>query len=410
VNHLRDSGHVQGQMLDTITAGVKCASAIVDLRTANDTNIRSNPCLVAANARSSALERDFTTKGVRGSLHCPFAKVAGKSEPTNGTRDGRNTNANDTCEYDPIKAELGQDRLSSAGVSARSSAARCPIRYLDQHSPEELAQYFENHKHEIPRSHAVCVKRYQNDSGTMDAKYGSLVNMIHGLGQKHKPLLSEQMRNGTPATASTSAERVEKWAEDVSSNSPHLGALTTVEEDTAEEPSDRAGRFERPLREIRVGESPSRPWGISVPISHQDPPSAVNSPVAPGYIPASSGLTEIKEPMGSDMPSVLPPQDASSTPARPPGKCPFDHKALQQHNQSLNESPPFPTSERRGSCAGNTSKDPGSGDPSPTPETTKPFSPSSPAQMVFNGPVFFGYSAEQAASLMQQLASRGMFN
>ncbi|KAL1963235.1 hypothetical protein VTN77DRAFT_8560 [Rasamsonia byssochlamydoides] len=409
VNHLRDSGHVGGRLLEAITAGVKCAKTITELRNGNDLNVRSNPCLVAANARrSSASERDFTTNGVRGSLQCPFAKTADKTESTNGTRDDRNTNATSMCEYDPFKAELGQDRLSSNGVPARSSVARCPIRYLDQHSPEEVAQYFENHKHEIPRSHAVCVKRYQRDTGSIDAKYGSsLVDMIKGLGQKHKPFLPNPVRNGAPATTSTSAERVEKWAEDVSSKSPHPGTLTTVEEDTAKEPSDRTSRFERPLREVRVGESPSRPWGIPIPISHQPPPSAGNSPVAPVQVPASNGLPEIKQPTGSDTP-VAPPHDGSPTPARPPGRCPFDHEALQQPDRSQNGDQPFPNLERKPSNAGGTFKNPGSDLP-PSLETTKP-SPSSPAQMVFNGPVFFGYSAEQAAALMQQLASRGVVN
>jgi len=61
---------------------------------------------------------------------------------------------------------------------------------MDQHSPEEIAKYFENHKHEIPRSHAICVNRFQRNGESMrqiDEKYGNLVNMIQGLGQKHKP-------------------------------------------------------------------------------------------------------------------------------------------------------------------------------------------------------------------------------
>lgn len=413
VNQLRDSGHVEGGMLDAITAGVKCAKTITELRNGNGLDVRSNPCLVAANAsRSSALERDFTTNGVRGSLQCPFAKTADKQESTSGTRDDRNNQANSTCEYDPIKAEFSQDRVSSTGISSRSSVARCPIRYLDQHSPEEVAQFFENHKHEIPRSHAVCIKRYQKDVSTMrqiDAKYGnSLVDMIQGLGKKHKPFLSNHVPNGAPDTSSTSAERVEKWAEDVSSKSPHPGSLTPVEEDTAEERGDRTSRFERPLREIRVGESPSRPWGIPVPISHQPPPSAVNSPVAavPGH--ASNGSPEIKEPMESDVTSV-PPQGASPPPARAPGRCPFDHKASRRPDQGPDGSPSFPDSERKQSNEGGTSRNPDPGDRPPSLEAPKPSSSSS-AKMVFNGPVFFGYSAEQAATLMQQLASHGVVN
>ena len=54
----------------------------------------------------------------------------------------------------------------------------CPIRFLDQHSPEEVATYFEKHKHELPRSHEVCVRRYQKNEEQirkLDAKYGSPV-------------------------------------------------------------------------------------------------------------------------------------------------------------------------------------------------------------------------------------------
>jgi hypothetical protein len=42
--------------------------------------------------------------------------------------------------------------------------------------------------------------------------------------------------------------------------------------------------------------------------------------------------------------------------------------------------------------------------------TTQPDIPSTtsnPSHITFNGPVFFGYSAEQTASLMQQLGSLG---
>ena len=61
--------------------------------------------------------------------------------------------------------------------------------------------------------------------------------MIQGLGVKHKPLLP-----------SDDHERVEHWTE------------TLLPE--------RDGHFERPLKEVRVGESPSRPWGISLPLDH----------------------------------------------------------------------------------------------------------------------------------------------
>jgi hypothetical protein len=205
---------------------------------------------------------------------------------------------------DPITAKI----QAEAPVD---STAKCPIRYLDQHSPEEVAQYFENHKHEIPRSHEICVKRYQTNTESirqLDAKYGSLVNMIQGLGVKHKPLLPTEDH-----------ERVENWAEKLSHDE-----------------EDREGHFERPLKEIRVGESPSRPWGISVPI---DTPQA----------------------------------------EKPGSQCPFDAsgKAMPPGHPKVNQ-------EQKDTS---------------TPAYINP----QLSGMIFTGPVFIGYSQEQAAGLLKSM-------
>ncbi|CRG91526.1 hypothetical protein PISL3812_08575 [Talaromyces islandicus] len=404
VDYLRDAGNIHPQLCDVVVAGINQSRQETTVN-GSSSGARSNPCLVAEKARRPSLyERDFTTNGVRGSLRCPFAKPVNNDKSANGTQDGQST-ANG-CEFDPIKADQAQELVSSAGASGRSSAARCPIRYMDDHSPEELAQYFENHKHEIPRSHAICVGRFQKNGATMrqmDAKYGSLVNMIQGLGVKHKALLPTAEQN---ESTSSPDERVEKWAEDVSSKSPHPATLSTVEEDAAEEslPADRAGRFERPLREVRVGESPSRPWGIPIPVSHQ-PQSAMNSPVAPVQVSISKDVTDTPKVTESDGPLALQPQDASPTPARPRGKCPFDHKALmQQPSPSAKETPP--TIDVSNAPAPPSSADKGGAIPT-RPETTEENKPLPKAsQMIFNGPVFFGYSAEETAALMQQLAQR----
>lgn len=391
VEYLQSAGHIQPQLCDVVVAGINQSRQ----ETTVNGDVRSNPCLVAEKARRPSMyERDFTTNGVRGGLRCPFAKPVDNDKSANGTQDGEST-AN-RCEFDPIKADQAQEIVSSAGASGRSSAARCPIRYMDDHSPEELAQYFENHKHEIPRSHAICVGRFQKNGATMkqmDAKYGSLVNMIQGLGVKHKALLptSEQNPDGPD-------ERVEKWAEDVSSKSPHPASLSTVEEDVAEDSvsADRAGRFERPLREVRVGESPSRPWGIPIPVSHQTQ-SAMNSPVAPVI---SKDVEDTPKATESD--GLQP--NSSPTPARPRGKCPFDHKALMQPSPAKEVPPSAPTVD-----VSNVPVPPSSADKGavPRPETSEEKNPSAKAsQMIFNGPVFFGYSAEETAALMQQLAQR----
>lgn len=437
MDNLRAHGHIQRQLLDVVVAGIISSRSLEgDVRTNGHDHASvgvssNNHCVVAAKARRPSLERDFTTyNGVKGNLRCPYAKPAHAT--TNGTGHGAASStanpfdgqsSNTKCAYDPIKvdqATVGQDRASNTGASARSSAARCPIRYMDDHSPEELAKYFEDHKHEIPRSHAICVSRFQRNSATMrqiDAKYGNLVNMIQGLGERHKALLPESSQNG-----GTSAERVEKWAEDVSSKSPHPATLSAVEEAEPLETQgsgedDRASRFERPLREIRVGESPSRPWGIPVPMSNHGQPalgSALNSPVAPIHAP---DLDTPKKLTDSEIPSHAAQHDVPSpTPIRPKGKCPFDHMAFMKRPNSaadaavtkledplnphgVGDSPEnggIPLRKSEGPQLETGQKFPSASTPAPASNTQ--------SHMIFNGPVFFGYSAEETAVLMQQLS------
>ncbi|OKL58363.1 hypothetical protein UA08_06231 [Talaromyces atroroseus] len=419
VSHLRGSGHIQPQLADVVVAGIIYSRSIAERSSVGNSSVEVNPCVVAAKAharRPSLYERDFTTtNGVTGSLRCPFAKPTGNGNGKSTTatyQDGQSSTTK--CGFDPIKADLSQDRVSSAGASARSStaaAARCPIRYMDDHSPEELAKYFENHKHEIPRSHAICVNRFQRNQTTMrqiDAKYGSLVSMIQGLGEKHKALLPEAERNGNGTSPS---ERVEKWAEDVSSKSPHPATLSTVEEDDApgeadaldktheEEGDERMSHFERPLREIRVGESPSRPWGIPVPVTHQQL-SAVNSPVA--QVRIHSPELKTPKPTDSDIQQL---QDNSPTPARPRGKCPFDHTAFMKKPPAAAIAAENSTPDKR-IRADEAKPQVQSQTQAQAPSTNSNPNPNpNPSQMVFNGPVFFGYSAEETAALMQQLSN-----
>lgn len=441
VDNLREHGHIQRQLLDVVVAGIISSRSFEgDVRTDDNASFEvpsNNPCVVAAKARRPSLyERDFTTSnGVKGNLRCPYAKpthatanghVNGTASTTVNNLDGQSSTTK--CAFDPIKADQAatQDRVSSADASVRSSAARCPIRYMDDHSPEELAKYFEAHKHEIPRSHAICVSRFQRSSATMrqiDAKYGSLVNMIQGLSVRHKPLLPESGENGT------SAERVEKWAEDVSSKSPHPATLSTVEEDevpeaTVGDEEDRMGHFERPLREVRVGESPSRPWGIPVPILNHNQPilgSAINSPAAPIHAPE---LKTPKHMMDIDLPSpAVHRQEAPSpTPVRPKGKCPFDHTAFMKKPEAAADvdatlaketgSPGYPHVNGNVHHAAvqedkveNDYAEPKVQTSAPTPAPAP--ASNNPPQMIFNGPVFFGFSAEETAAFMQQFSSPG---
>lgn len=289
------------------------------------------------------MEKDFTTPGVRGNLGCPFAKMASNGHPTDSSN----------CE-DPIAAEFHQDITSARSAVTEQRPGQCPIRFLDQHSPEEVAQYFENHKHEIPRSHEICVRRYQGDESSvrqLDAKYGNLVNMIQGLGVKHKAYLPGKDRIEEQAKAPT--RTVETWAEDVSSQPTPPTHESQVELEEA-----RLSRFEKPLREIRVGESPSRPWGISVPPDKEPTPSALQSD------------------LGADHHNLKP---APSSPKAQPRRCPVDHgQARPSAHTASNEK-----------------------------EDTKD-SPKTPTQIIFNGPVFFGYSAEQVAVLLQNTSLGNM--
>lgn len=231
-------------------------------------------------------------------VSCPFAaqhitKSAARnpSELSSGAdglkfRDG--ARLDNKKNEDPIVAETRPVEAQSTGslyhaASQEASTSKCPIRFLDQHSPEEVAEYFQNHRHEIPRSHEICVKRFQRSEDQirqLDHKYGNLVNMIQGLGQKHQPMLHTRTDGKNGSEERTSQEKVEAWAHEVNdgqkARSNDVGEV--AEEGTG---SQRVGRFDRPLKEIRVGESPSRPWGISVPQAAPIAPSAISAQKRP---------------------------------------------------------------------------------------------------------------------------------
>lgn len=279
-------------------------------------------------------EHDFTTQGRIGNLDCPFGKLGLPDTPES---------------QDPIAAEFHQDQVSvNASTSASGALGRCPIRFLDKHSPAEVAEYFSKHKHELPRSHQVCVQRYSNNlagAKQLDAKYGSMVNMIQGLGVKHKQYLPEDERPVKQQASTSSA--VEKWAEGVSEP-----PSAKVEGDEA-----RQSHFERPLREVRVGESPSRPWGISVPASKDVPASAMESEARPN---------PVQSPSVPALPNGAPPASAAQRHSSPEDK-------VADHIQ---------------------------------PSTAVPLA-APPTQIfngpVFQGPVFLGYSVEDAGAFLKML-------
>lgn len=278
------------------------------------------------------MEKDFTTQGKPSSLECPFAKMTKAHSP--GVAES----------IDPIAAEFHADALSAQSLDAARACGKCPIRFLDKHSPEEVAQYFENHKHELPRSHEVCVKRYQQNETSirqLDAKYGNIVSMIQGLGNKHKQYLPSEEQAALDGSDQKSTAAVENWAKNVDGDTNIIdGADGEVEDEP------RMSHFDKPLRDVRVGESPTRPWGIHVPADRTQAPSA-----------APSTKLDAASPQVKPVAGVISPSVAS-------------RRISASHATSTR------SRGRR------------------------------PNQIIFNGPVFLGYSPEQAAQFLNQIGAR----
>ena len=228
---------------------------------------------------------------------------------------------------------------NSPPPSVTGSFTKCPIRLLDERPPEEIAEYFETHKHEIPRSHEICVKRYQSNAQSirlLDAKYGNLVNMIKGLGMKHQPMLPSKDGDDEAGkgarTKSQANNAFEDWADGIAKEPLEKIPSAVIESEAA----DREGHFDRSLREVRVGESPTRPWGIRVPDAEAAP---------------SANLPDNAD-VASDRVEHLTPKEDSR--ARSGSDC-------LPHKPDLRS-----------------------------------------AQMIFTGPVFIGYSHERESELLRQ--------
>jgi hypothetical protein len=414
---LRRHGHSKQETAEAVRDGRKAIQRMTALggKSTGSTSISGTSSNIKLSARrtslSTVLEQDFTVPGKKSSLLCPFSRPIQRLKAPSTMGSGRPATPSDGKDptphqsTDPICAAMYAETMASPPPSATDAAAKCPIRYLDQHSPEEVAAYFETHKHEIPRSHEICVKRYQrneDDIKKLDAKYGNLVSMIQGLGEKHQPMLPTDGENRDEELERTSNERVENWANAVSADG--IGQVDDVEPQDDED--DRESRFDRPLKEVRVGESPSRPWGIQVPIFHaptddqrpvSPPPAPVysaHSPKQAGKCPFGQGQQEVKvEPDTEaesanfdDVPEYL---QARKQPA---GKCPFGHGQVPKAEEprvshpspppaALNATPTFIQPPNASQVGNNGSQAP---------------------QMVFTGPVFIGYPMEQALAFMQQ--------
>lgn len=337
---------------------------------------------------STALEQDFTVQGKKGNLQCPFSNGA---EAVNGASDSQVAVQTNGAHYDPgdpICAAMYDEASSRTGNSA-SLPSKCPIRYLDKHTPEEVARYVETHKHELPRSHEVCLRRYQRNEQQirkLDSKYGSMINMIEDLGQLHQPMLPEDnlQEDGEDVSRGSNA-RVENWAQAVSVST---GA------DAGYGDENRQSHFDRPMKEVRVGESPSRPWGISVPI----------------YETNGEERPEVLSPAAAPLRMPSPQHPPMETPVKGAKKCPFDHTKFAAFAQNA-ETPKGEANGMPGLQAApdfTPHKEHVASPPSPKPQPTFIMPGTgkgqgeSPPQMVFTGPVFIGYPMDQAMQFMNQ--------
>ncbi|KAL1888194.1 hypothetical protein Sste5346_009732 [Sporothrix stenoceras] len=432
----------------------------------NDASSKETSSGTAITTMSNIMEQDFTVEGKKGVLDCPLyvlkrrkqllrqqqqleqenqqlhitgggsaqgggldidhdgadtADIVAAAPPpggvgsANGGGTANGEEADGTVSHpaeDPICAALAEENASQQGgaTSSGGAAPRCPIRFLDQHSPEEVAHYVETHKHQLPRSHAICLKRYNKNEEQirkMDAKYGNLVNMISGLGQFHQPMLASAepgtagaeggVGGGAPSAGAgvvlgvgeheeeevdratlhkDSHERVKKWANGVSASTSSedadgedngnsgrshahggdidgegveprgrrrsLGSSGSGGDNTEPE---RESHFDRPLKEVRVGESPSRPWGIAVPISSIPRDVAAQPPLSPPAAPV-----RMPSPLRAPRPTTSRPPPVSPSKARPAGKCPFSGLGIALppgHAPVDTESEPEPELEER---------------------------------------------------------------
>lgn len=347
----------------------------------------------------SPLEQDFTTPGTPGRLGCPFApnmrprssgSNIGVSTPRSSiSRVSLGRRSKRASFHDPIRAESCVNNVAK-DPSVEGSVPLCPIRFLDQHSPEEVAKYFENHKHELPRSHEFCVKRFQeNDLAlqNLDSKYANMVTMVKELGKVHGPMLPDaediEAEEGEEQVQNNSSAKVEDWANAVHTDEVHDddddGSPPDLEE-------DRQSRFDRSLKDIRVGESPSRPWGIIVPEQFRPDDAA----------------SKRSDPTASPLEHTTGPGDTRETPA--PGddsapRCPFSR--LAGNTQAMPKDHPV-RAEQREPDPPSTTKAAQSSDGIPK-QFDKPTENSRP-QMIFNGPVFIGYPVDQAMNFMRQFS------
>lgn len=355
----------------------------------------------------------------------PYGSITPRPEPL-----PTSPNFQEPVIEEPIAAESRHVGASSPPPSANGSISKCPIRFLDQHSPEKIVEYFEHHKHEIPRSHEVCVRRYQSNAESirqLDSKYGNLVSMIQGLGMKHQPILAQKEDDDVFQMERNPMEKVRNWANSIKDASEEAKSNVA---DVRSEQDSREGLFDRPYKEIRVGESPSRPWGISVPFAERQALSTTSVNGIKGSIVVTEDVSK-QAPKNLSLRAATE-EDTSAN----AGKCfcprPIcmdapengfatleqlalhildDHKWPNQPEESsseINGSPPV--SPRPPSSSSQVQSDL----PVPQAGVAAPATPAAVAareekrpQMLFTGPVFIGYPADQVSTILQHCGSLG---
>lgn len=433
----RNSAPSPHQLALVIRDGRRVATKLASVgeasKTTESTRYTFSQTSPAQSSMSTALEQDFTVEGKKGSLECPFSKIVEPTlEPTPATygvqeQDSHQAKQRDHSSHhpsDPICAAMTEKTGSQSGAANEAGDSKCPIRYMDQHSPEEIAHYVETHKHELPRSHEVCLRRYQHNEEQirkLDSKYGNIVSMVEGLGQLHQPMLpgSEQDRNRRQSEVErASNERVQDWAKAVSVTADAVTDDEASQDVAVEE--DRRSHFDRPLRDVRVGESPSRPWGIHVPAlepsgyEHQQPFSPPPAPVRMPSPSHSVKATPVKAPGGGKCPfdhtklaamaGGGPPPPPHSLPKSSGTPPPLDHVPFTPiKNETPRRPSPSPFSHA-GEKDAHHQPPPPLAQPSfinPGPTHHVPGG-HAPPQMVFTGPVFIGYPIDQALQIMNQ--------
>lgn len=383
----------QHQLALVIRDGRRAASRLVSLAESSKTTVSSREATSHTSRRqtsmSTTLEKDFTVEGKKGNLQCPF-----RATPCVGDGDfqPQALEMYPHASEDPLRAAMSAESTSQPAASG-TAVSKCPIRFMDRHSAAEIAHYVETHKHELPRSHEVCLRRYQKNEEQirkLDSKYGNIVSMIEDLGQLHQPMLPEE-QGALPRQIDvdrTSIERVETWAQGVS-----VTVQSEVYDRPTRELSERQGHFDRQLKEVRVGESPSRPWGISIPVCETASHAECSvSPPAPVRMPRSRQHGQ------SFSEGRKCPLDQSKTAdvggsTRLP-EC--DGENLRSASNS-DEAPDTRTHQRTGLS-------------SPLPQTRPAFfsaetlkvEAGSARHMIFTGPVFIGYPMDQAVQFLNQ--------